>query len=98
MFVSGLYFGEELSVFHPLVVSGTPMYGSNLFPADPPQLKEIVLQYMQACTQLGHQLMEAISLSLGLEQQFFRKEFMSEPLILFRIFNYPAPPKQYQGW
>ena len=46
---------------------------------------------MAAMTQLGHSLMAAISLSLGLEESYFARRYTSDPLILFRIFNYPAP-------
>ena len=34
-------------------------------------------------------LMIAISLSLGLEESYFATHYTSDPLILFRIFNYP---------
>jgi isopenicillin N synthase-like dioxygenase len=33
--------------------------------------------------------MAAISLSFGLDESYFEREYTSNPLILFRIFNYP---------
>jgi isopenicillin N synthase-like dioxygenase len=42
-------------------------------------------------TRLGHSLMTGIALSLGLEESYFADRYTSDPLILFRIFNYPAP-------
>ena len=85
----GIYFGAELEADHPLVKAGTPMHGSNLFPPDMPQFREIVLGYMTAMTRLGHCLMAGIALSLGLEESYFADRYTSDPLILFRIFNYP---------
>jgi isopenicillin N synthase-like dioxygenase len=87
----GIYFGAELQDDHPLVKIGTPMHGPNLFPSNMPQFREIVLDYMAAMTRLGHSLMAGIALSLGLEESYFADRYTSDPLILFRIFNYPAP-------
>src|SRR5947207_12353501 len=52
----GLYFGQELAADHPLVLAGTPLHGPNLFPAEPPGLRETVLEYMAALTRLGQRL------------------------------------------
>jgi isopenicillin N synthase-like dioxygenase len=41
-------------------------------------------------TRLGHALIEGIGLSLGLSESYFAERYTSDPLILFRIFNYPA--------
>jgi isopenicillin N synthase-like dioxygenase len=87
----GIYFGAELQDDHPLVKAGTPMHGRNLFLPYMPQFREIVLDYMAAMTRLGHSLMAGIALSLGLEESYFADRYTSDPLILFRIFNYPAP-------
>lgn len=85
----GIYFGTQLDEKHPSVQAGVPMHGANLFPAIP-QFREIVLAYLAAMTQLGQVLMEGIALSLGLEASCFRSRYTANPLILFRIFNYPA--------
>jgi isopenicillin N synthase-like dioxygenase len=87
----GIYFGAQLEDDHPLVKAGTPLHGPNLFPPTMPQMREVVLNYMGAMTRLGHSLMAGISLSLGLEESYFADRYTSDPLILFRIFNYPAP-------
>ncbi len=85
----GLYFGAELTDDHPLVRSGTPMHGPNLFPGNIPPFRETVLEYLAAMTRLGHSMMEGIALSLGLNESYFAERYTSDPLILFRIFNYP---------
>jgi isopenicillin N synthase-like dioxygenase len=88
----GLYFGTELGPGHPLVRAATPLHGPNLFPAHPPGLRDAVLDYLAALTHLGHALMRGIALSLELEEDYFATRYMSEPLVLFRIFNYPPGP------
>ena len=87
----GLYLGTELGDEHPLVRAGTPVHGRNLFP-DLPGLREAVLDYIGALTRLGHTLMEGIALSLGLDAQYFARRYTGDPLVLFRIFNYPSQP------
>ncbi len=87
----GIYFGEELSRDHPVVKAGTPLHGPNLFPANIPHMRELVLGYMATMTRLGNRLMAGISLSLGLEESYFAERYTSDPLTLFRIFNYPVP-------
>ena len=88
----GIYFGAELESDHPLVKAGIPMHGRNLFPFNIPQFKETVLDYIDSMTKLGHILMAGIALSLGLEKSYFADRYTKDPLILFRIFNYPPNP------
>jgi isopenicillin N synthase-like dioxygenase len=94
----GLYFGTELGPDHPLVRAGTPLHGPNLFPQQPQGLRDAVLEYMDALTRLGHALMTGIALSLGLEEDYFATRYTADPLVLFRIFNYPpGPPAAEDG-
>jgi isopenicillin N synthase-like dioxygenase len=96
----GLYLGSELPEDHPLVRLRTPLHGRNLFPALP-GFREAVLEYMGALTTLGHTLMEGIALSLGLPATYFADRYTADPLILFRLFNYPsrpAPANQHVRW
>jgi isopenicillin N synthase-like dioxygenase len=68
----------------------TPLHGPNLFPANLPQFRETVLAYLAAMTELGHTLMRGLALSLNLPEAYFAERYTGDPLILFRIFNYPA--------
>jgi isopenicillin N synthase-like dioxygenase len=92
----GLYFGSELPADHPQVCSGTPLHGANLWP-DVPGLREAVLEYMAALTRLGHRVMEGLALSLGLDADYFAQHYTADPLILFRIFNYPSLSRDAPG-
>ncbi len=92
----GLYLGTELPPEHPLVRARTPMHGANLFP-DLPGFRETVLDYVAALTALGQRLVAAIALSLELEEDYFACRYTAEPLVLFRIFNYPAPTPESVG-
>jgi isopenicillin N synthase-like dioxygenase len=97
----GLYFGAELTDDHPVVRSGTPMHGPNLFPRNISLFRETVLEYIAAMTSLGHAMMEGLGLSLGLNKSYFAERYTSDPLILFRIFNYPpelARIPEHQRW
>jgi isopenicillin N synthase-like dioxygenase len=88
----GLYFGAELPDDHPLVRAGTPLHGRNLFPPGMSDFRNAVLAYMDAMTGLGHTIMAAMASSLGLPESYFADRYTGDPLILFRIFNYPADP------
>lgn len=84
----GIYFGAELPDDHPMVQAGTPIHGKNLFP-NIAGFKETVLEYLEAQTLLGHAIMRGIAISLGLNDSYFADRYTGDPLILFRIFNYP---------
>jgi isopenicillin N synthase-like dioxygenase len=93
----GIYFGSELGNDHPSVRAGVPMHGANLFPSNISGFRETVLEYLAAMTDLGHTLMRGMALSLGLDESYFEEHYTGDPLILFRIFNYPAQATA-TGW
>jgi isopenicillin N synthase-like dioxygenase len=93
----GIYFGAELGADDPAVKAGTPLHGPNLFPSDQPSFRQTVLDYMTAMTDLGHVLMRGIALSLGLKESYFADRYTSDPLTLFRVFNYPPGPRLSEG-
>jgi polar amino acid transport system ATP-binding protein len=43
-------------------------------------------------TALGHRVMEGIARSLELPADYFASRYTADPLILFRIFQYPSRP------
>ncbi|MCU1426337.1 MAG: iron oxidase [Actinomycetia bacterium] len=88
----GIYFGAELASDDPRVLAGTPLHGANLFPAAPAILRNVVLRYIDACTELGASLMRAIGAGLGIDTRWFEQAVTTDPLVLFRIFRYPPDP------
>lgn len=90
----GLYFGSELPDTHTKVIAGTPLHGRNLFPdvSDTRSYRDTVLDYLDALTNVGHRLMAAMAMSLGLERNYFARRYTADPFILFRVFHYPALP------
>ena len=97
----GLYFGEELPVDDRRVVAGRPLHGPNQFPIHPAGLRDAVLESLDAFTRLGHQLMVGFALALDLVEDWFARELTTDPVILFRMFHYPALPDDVPddpGW
>ena len=84
----GLYFGAELPPEHPKVRAGVPLHGPNLFP-ELSGFRATVLEYIETLTHVGHRLMEAVALSLGLDAHYFQDRYTRDPLVLFRMFHYP---------
>jgi isopenicillin N synthase-like dioxygenase len=102
----GIYFGAELGQDHPRVAAGVPLHGPNLFPARPAGLRDAVLAYMDAMTDLGHVLVSAVARALGLADDWFATHLTADPTVLFRIFHYPpaiatdadGPPGNERPW
>ena len=90
----GLYLGTELGAEHPRVAAGVPMHGRNLIPGDDvlPGFRETILDWMREVTALSHRVMEGIARSLDLPADYFARRYTADPLILFRIFQYPSRP------
>ncbi len=81
----GLYFGAEREA------DGRRLVGPNLFASE--GMRDVVLAYLDAMTELGHRLTENIAASLSLPRDYFRARYTDDPLILFRIFHYPPLPR-----
>ena len=76
-------------------VAGRPLHGPNLFPARPPALRGAVLDWMATMTELGHRLLGAVAVGLGLDESWFSRHVTADPTVLFRIFHYPPAPEPY---
>lgn len=93
----GLYFGEELGPDDFRVRAGWPMHGGNLFPAEVPELRSAVLDFIAAQCGVGQRVLQAMARSLELAPDFFERQLTARPLPLFRIFHYPAT-QDASGW
>jgi isopenicillin N synthase-like dioxygenase/predicted N-acetyltransferase YhbS len=94
----GVYFGLELARDDPRVVAHTPLHGPNLFPERPAGLGATVLEYMAAVTAVGHAVLRAMAVGLGLEADWFARNLTADPLVLFRIFHYPPLGEHRREW
>jgi isopenicillin N synthase-like dioxygenase len=94
----GLYFGAELADDDPRVQRGTPLHGRNLFPRQVPELRPLVLAYLDALTGVGQAVLRGVALSLGLAPDYFAAGYTADPTVLFRIFSYPPSPPGDDGW
>ncbi len=94
----GLYFGTELPPDDPRVLAGWPLHGANLWPAEPLALRAAVLDYMAAATRAAQAVLAAVALSLGLEDDWFRRHYTADPTVLFRVFRYPPQAAADDGW
>ncbi len=94
----GLYFGVELPADDPRVLAGLPLHGPNLFPARPAELRDAVLDHMAAMSGLGRLLVAGLARGLGLGADWFARHLTADPVVLFRIFRYPAAPDADDAW
>lgn len=86
----GIYFGAEIGPDDPRVLAGTPLHGHNLFPERPEGLGELVLAIIDELTGLGHRLVAAMGIGLGLGADYFDTHLTTDPVVLMRVFQYPA--------
>ena len=86
----GLYFGAEPKPG--AAPAGRPLEGPNLFPAEVPELRSAVLDFMSAATAAGQAMLEGLALSLELDAGYFRRRYTAQPTTLFRVFRYPPSP------
>lgn len=89
----GLYFGTELPAGHPL-----PLHGRNLFPRQVPELRTLVLTYLDDLTRVAQEVLRGVASSLGLAADYFAAGYTANPTVLFRIFHYPPAADHDPGW
>src|SRR5689334_11567634 len=94
----GLYFGTELGLDAPQVRAGLPLHGANLFPAQVPDLRPVVLSYISRMTTVAQTVLRGVALSLGLPAGYFAESYTADPTVLFRIFHYPPSPPDSDEW
>ncbi len=87
----GLYFGVEGP-------AGRPLHGPNLFPGQVPELREVVLAWLDELTRVGQAVLRGVAASLDLDADYFAAGYTADPTVLFRIFHYPPAPDGDTGW
>jgi len=92
----GVYFGTERDATDPRVLARPPLHGPNLFPAEPAELREVVLRWIDEVAALGQALLGGVALGLGLDRDWFARHLTADPTVLFRVFHYP--PGDTDSW
>ncbi|MEM7133334.1 MAG: 2-oxoglutarate and iron-dependent oxygenase domain-containing protein [Chloroflexota bacterium] len=77
----------------PDVIAGVPLAGPNQWPADLPNFRETVTRYNAALSNLGHKLVQVISVALGAAPDALDKYF-ERPTTFLRLLYYPPQPPQ----
>jgi isopenicillin N synthase-like dioxygenase len=88
----GLYFGSELPP------DPRPLHGPNLFPRQVPELRTLVLEYLDAMTATAQDVLRGVAVSLGLDAEYFAAGYTADPTVLFRIFHYPPSEPDSDDW
>ena len=74
---------------HPDVIANTPLRGGNYWPQDLPGFREGVMAYFNALNALGHRLVPAFALALGLASDTLDGDFSNENNAKLRLLHYP---------
>jgi len=87
-FVWGLDVGSD----DPDYLAGRPLIGPNQWPAKVPAMRQILMEYFDACNQLGWALFKAFATSLEIPPDHFTKT-NSKPMTRCSIIYYPPQPE-----
>ncbi|KAI3824144.1 hypothetical protein L1987_05593 [Smallanthus sonchifolius] len=69
---------------------GDPLVGTNKWPADPPNFKKLMEEYLALCTDLSRKIMRGIALALGGSVDEFEGKIAGDPFWVLRIIGYPG--------
>lgn len=81
-------FGLDLPNTDIRVKEGKPMHGPNLYPTNQ-QFKHTIDLYTNHLYKISNIIMSGISKSLGLDKNYFKRQFYNEPHWQFRCLHYP---------
>ncbi|TVS00865.1 MAG: isopenicillin N synthase family oxygenase [Rhodobacteraceae bacterium] len=84
----GFYIGEDLAPDHPRVRAGAFNAGANLWPADLPEFRPVMVAYFAALGVVAERIMSGLALSLDLREDHF-SAFTTDPAATLRLLHYP---------
>lgn len=82
-------FGVDLAEYDPRVLQNKPMFGKNLYPKNNEFFKTTFESYTSKLENIGMWVLDLLSLTLGLQQNFFANQIFDESHWQFRILHYP---------
>ena len=68
-----------------------PIRGANVWPADPPRMRDVAMAYFAAAHDVAHHLMRGFALGLDLEEDFFLRS-IDRPISRASFVYYPPQP------
>ncbi|KAG9154641.1 hypothetical protein Leryth_023053 [Lithospermum erythrorhizon] len=71
---------------------GKTMEGSNKWPSNPPEFRNMMEEYITRCTDLSRKIMRGLALALGGSAEEFERRGAGDPFWVFRIIGYPVLP------
>lgn len=84
----GFYFSRHITDSnHPLF--NEEAHGPNIYPANPPELKEAVDSYMANVQRVAESLLAAVCVSLRLPPNYFHEKYTNDPFVFFALLFYP---------
>ncbi len=87
-FKEGYYMGVERNLDDPLVQAGTPNHGPNQWPTLPGWRHQME-QYFAAMMHLSQRLLQAIALSLKMDEHYF-DGMVNNSMAILRLLHYPS--------
>jgi len=87
-----LTFGKDLPDDHPYVSSGH--YKPNQYPDNIQGFRAAIIEYFDVMEKLGTRLIEAIAISLGLDDNYFYENHTKDPHNVLLLVNYPPPKRE----
>jgi isopenicillin N synthase-like dioxygenase len=89
----GYYIGPDHAADDPRVVKGMFNHGPNLWPAQRPNFKPVMQEYLKVMLELSARMMGGIALSLNLPQDYFAN-YTKDANATVRLLHYPPQPPQ----
>jgi len=83
------YIVTDLAADDPRILAGDPLYGLNRWPPGMAAFKAATLAYMTAMRPLARAMVSVVGTGLGVEPDYFERDFGAEPTCTLRLIRYP---------